>query len=266
MAARLATSAVGLPLLVLVVWAGFPWFSALAAAAAAIGAFELSQMARRWGDNPITPIAVLGAVALVVAGQIQPDPASTATPTLQAILAASLAALSLLWLLSRASSRTKGSVLAATLAPGLFIGGVLFHAPLLRELSQGREWVIYMLLVTFATDTGAFLVGRAIGKRKLAPAISPSKTQEGAAGGLIAAVGTSLLAAAIFDLRIGLAATIALGALVGVAGQLGDLAESRIKRIAGVKDSGRLFPGHGGILDRMDSIVFNLVVVYYFVA
>ncbi len=266
MAARLATSAVGLPLLVLVVWAGFPWFSALAAAAAAIGAFELSQMARRWGDNPITPIAVLGAVALVVAGQIQPDPASTATPTLQAILAASLAALSLLWLLSRASSRTKGSVLAATLAPGLFIGGLLFHAPLLRELSQGREWVIYMLLVTFATDTGAFLVGRAIGKRKLAPAISPSKTQEGGAGGLLAALGASVAAAAALNLEIGVGAALLLGALVGIAGQLGDLAESRIKRIAGVKDSGRLFPGHGGILDRMDSIVFNLVVVYYFVA
>ena len=122
-----------------------------------------------------------------------------------------------------------------------------------------------MLLVTFATDTSAFFVGRAIGKRPLAPAISPSKTREGAVGGIVGALVASVAAVYVFDLNVALWKTIAIGVSIGIVGQLGDLVESRLKRIAGVKDSGSLVPGHGGVLDRLDSIVFNLVVVYYFV-
>ena len=122
-----------------------------------------------------------------------------------------------------------------------------------------------LLLVTFATDAGAFFVGKAIGKTSLAPSISPSKTWEGAVGGVLVAIGASMGVIYALSLDVVLWYAILLGALMGIVGQVGDLVESRLKRIAGVKDSGRFLPGHGGLLDRLDSIVFNLVVVYYLV-
>ncbi len=119
--------------------------------------------------------------------------------------------------------------------------------------------------MTFATDTAAFFVGRSIGKRKLAPKISPSKTWEGAVGGMLGAVAAALAAKYAMGLDVSAAVAGALGVLMGVWGQIGDLSESKLKRLTGVKDSGWIIPGHGGVLDRLDSIVFNLVLVYYFV-
>ena len=123
--------------------------------------------------------------------------------------------------------------------------------------------MILLFVVTFSTDISAFFVGKAFGKRPLAPTISPSKTWEGAIGGFGGALVGAFAAVQVLGLDATVPQSLALGALAGVAGQLGDLAVSRMKRIADVKDSGWLFPGHGGLLDRMDSIVFNLVVVYY---
>ena len=153
----------------------------------------------------------------------------------------------------------------------LVIGGTLFHAPLLRAFDsfsaiEGLSWIIFLLGVTFATDTAAYFVGRAIGSRKLAPNVSPNKTWEGAIGGFLGAVVCGILLNAALDLGAH-TAIIALGsAILGITGQLGDLYESKLKRLAGVKDSGRLFPGHGGVLDRMDSLMWNVVVLYHMVA
>lgn len=126
-------------------------------------------------------------------------------------------------------------------------------------------WISFALIVTFSTDTAAFFVGKAIGKRPLAPAVSPNKTLEGAIGGALAALVSALVSAAALSIDAPWAAVALLGILLGVVGQAGDLFESKLKRLSGVKESGRLLPGHGGILDRLDSIVFNLAVVYYFV-
>ena len=150
--------------------------------------------------------------------------------------------------------------------PGLYVGGLLFHAPRLRELEGGRDLVVLLLIVTFAADTSAFLVGRTLGRTPLAPSISPAKTVEGALGGVLGAVGASLALAYGLDVDWSLGRAVAIGAALGVAGQMGDLAESRLKRHAQVEDSGTMVPGHGGALDRLDSIVFNLAVVYYSVA
>ena len=122
-----------------------------------------------------------------------------------------------------------------------------------------------LLAVTFSSDTGAFLVGKAIGKQPLAPTISPNKTWEGAIGGFLAAILAAFIAAWALNIDAGLPLIAILGALMGVVGQLGDLFESKLKRLADIKESGRLLPGHGGVLDRLDSIVFNLALVYYFV-
>ena len=128
------------------------------------------------------------------------------------------------------------------------------------------------MLTTFANDTGAFFVGRARGRHKLAPRISPSKTWEGAAGGLICAILAAVVIAVILKLisvRLGAPFVfrywqiMLLGFLVGIFAQLGDLVESLLKRNMGVKESGNLLPGHGGILDRFDSLIFVGAVVYY---
>ncbi len=137
----------------------------------------------------------------------------------------------------------------------------------LRGLPDGRNWVFLALFTTFASDTFAFFVGRTWGRHRLAPHISPKKTWEGSVGGASGAALTGMLFTLPTPLQLPF--TIWSAALLGLAvsmfGQLGDLTESLLKRNAGVKDSGNLIPGHGGALDRMDSVIFAGVVVYYFV-
>jgi phosphatidate cytidylyltransferase len=145
-----------------------------------------------------------------------------------------------------------------------YIGGLLTALPLLqRDLPHGPLWVALTIAVTFANDTGAYFVGRALGKHKLAPAISPGKTIEGAIGGLAGSLGMMLLARATFFPALTLGDTLAIGAASGVLGPSGDLLESLLKRAVGAKDSGRLIPGHGGVLDRIDALLF--VGAYVFV-
>jgi phosphatidate cytidylyltransferase len=127
-------------------------------------------------------------------------------------------------------------------------------APLAAALDGGRGWLLAVVLTVWAADTGAYAVGRSVGRRPFAPHISPSKTWEGTIGG----VASGAIAAAV--LVAGLGASPVVGALLGivvaVAAVIGDLAESVLKRAAGVKDSGTLIPGHGGMLDRVDSLLF----------
>ena len=264
MASRTASAAITLPLLAVVVWAGVLWFSLVVAAVAALGALELANMARRWGDRPVLVVAMPGAVALVLGTHLLAAETSAATRVLPVVSVA--AGLSLVWLLSwpRRAPGLAGWAITASVA--LYAGGLLSHAPPLRALDQGREWVLFLLAVTFATDTCAFFVGRVIGRRPLAPTISPSKTWEGALGGVIGALGAGVAVALLLNLDAAMGRVLVLGALIGSAGQAGDLVVSRMKRRALVSDSGWLVPGHGGLLDRLDSIVLNLVVVYYLVS
>lgn len=137
----------------------------------------------------------------------------------------------------------------------------------LRSLDDGRNWVFLALFTNFGSDTAAFFAGRALGKHKLAPSISPGKTWEGAIAGILGAIIISLLFTipSPLSLPLGYGKAVVLGLLVSIFGQFGDLVESLFKRNMGVKDSGRLLPGHGGALDRIDSVVFAGVVVYYYV-
>lgn len=179
---------------------------------------------------------------------------------------------------ARAQASTRGDVRRGrdpafhflAVAAALYFGGLLaFAAPLSAHSVDGRLWLAFALLVTFAVDTAAYATGRAIGRRRLAPSISPAKTWEGAAGGLLAGAGAGAALAAIFatlaDAGFSLrpAAGAAVGVVLAVAAIAGDLAESWLKRRAGVKDAGGLIPGHGGFLDRLDSLAPNLAIVYY---
>jgi len=266
MTQRAASAAVGLPLLMLAIWAGPPWFSLLAAAVAGVGALELCHLARRRGRRPAVLVAVVWAVGLVAVGHFVSAGLSASDEHKAVLGVAGVGALALavalLWDL-RAAPRLGDW--GATAGAAVLTGGLLAYGPLLRGLDQGQQWLFLVVFVTFMADTTAFLVGRAIGRRPLAPQISPGKTWEGAVGGLLGAVGATVVLTQVLVLDTTMAAVLALGALMGVIGQLGDLAESWFKRAAGTKDSGWILPGHGGVLDRLDSIVFNLALVYYFV-
>jgi phosphatidate cytidylyltransferase len=147
---------------------------------------------------------------------------------------------------------------------GLFYLPLLIgHLELLRQQPAGREWIFLTLLVIMGCDSFAYFVGSKFGRRKLYPAVSPNKSIEGGVGGLLGSVLAVWICKMTFLPAIGSFEAVAIGLLLGLVGQLGDLFESLLKRACGVKDSGRLIPGHGGILDRLDSLLFAFPFVYY---
>jgi len=269
---RVITAVVGIPLLLALVYFDFrvdtSWFSRvpllilLVGAAAALGAVEFYRLGTHAGARPLTVFGVIWAVLFVVAALFDVDWGTGA-------LLASAAVLPLVWLVVfRRDTRFQSWVW--TLTGILYLGWTLGHYVALRQLDHGRELVILAVFTTFACDTSAFFVGRAWGRHHMAPAISPHKTWEGAIGGFVGAVAAalalrSLLSLGDWSLPLNYVEAIGVGCLIGVVAQLGDLLESLLKRRAGVKDSGNLIPGHGGVLDRIDSLVFTGVIVYYFV-
>jgi phosphatidate cytidylyltransferase len=146
----------------------------------------------------------------------------------------------------------------------LYVAVFLAHFILLRKFPSGPLWVLFTLVAVFSGDTTAFYVGRAFGRKKLAPAVSPGKTVEGGFGAVAGSAAGALLFKGLFFPSIPFLHALILGSGVGVIGQLGDLWESVLKRSAQVKDSGNLIPGHGGLLDRIDAVLFAGPFVYYY--
>jgi phosphatidate cytidylyltransferase len=134
----------------------------------------------------------------------------------------------------------------------------------MRKFPSGQLWILFTLVAVFSGDTTAFYVGRAFGRKKLAPAISPGKTVEGGYGAVAGSAAGALLFKGLFFSQVPFLHALILGLGVGLFGQLGDLWESVLKRSAQVKDSGTLIPGHGGLLDRIDSVLFAAPFVYYY--
>lgn len=252
LALRVLTGAVGIPLLVFVVLWGGPLFPAVLAVVAAGMLWEYHRLLRRGGAVPSLAILVtsgLGVVALV------------AWERREAVLAWILGAV-LVELACGLASAPDVSLLrrAGALALGLVYVGLPLGL-LGRLWNQSPTWVMAGFVLVWADDILAYAVGVNLGRRRLAPRISPKKSVEGAIGGLLA----SATAAWLLGTRLGLGAGQAwiLGLSVAVAAQVGDLVESALKREAGVKDSGGLLPGHGGLLDRFDSSLFAFPVLYY---
>jgi phosphatidate cytidylyltransferase len=275
---RVITSAVALPLVLVAVWfnSPVPWFALLMAAwagASAIEFFRLSGTSRvpflLYFGTAWTVLLVLAREPVIVSGL---RPYLPQDISLLLITAAIL--LPLLWLLTYSRKNESFAAWAWMLAGVAYLGLLLGYFVALRDVVDGRNWVYLAFLGTFASDTAAFFTGRALGRHKLAPQISPSKTWEGSIGGLLGAALISLVfvpvsfGAVSNPLHIpgtGLFTLLAAGILVAVFGQLGDLVESLFKRNVHAKESGWLLPGHGGALDRVDSVAFAGVVVYYFV-
>ncbi len=148
----------------------------------------------------------------------------------------------------------------------LYVGFFIPHVALLREQPDGWRWVLFTVYTAMGSDSGAYFAGRTWGRRKLLPAVSPSKTVEGALGGLAGAVVVALLCRLVFFPLLGPRETVGVALAIAVLAALGDLCESALKRAFGAKDSGWIIPGHGGILDRLDSLLFPFVFAYYYYA
>lgn len=206
------------------------------------------------------PLGYLGAafVALLVAAAHNGSDWWTGTLALAIFV-------TFLWLIGR------GQVAAALQDWLIALGGVLYigflgsHLVLLRGLEDGRDWTMLAVFATFSADTAAYFVGRALGRRPLAPHISRGKTVEGSVGGFVAGALAVILLNWALGLRLSVGAIVPLALLLPLAAAAGDLGESLVKRGAGVKDASALVPGHGGFLDRLDSILFTTVLVYYYV-
>jgi phosphatidate cytidylyltransferase len=264
---RVITGVVGVPLIVLAIWFGGPWIALFIAGAALAGAYEFYHMASFDRREPLLYLGLLFTLALVLGPHYR-------NPDLVPIVITAGILVSLISLLFRSSREKAFHQWAWTIAGALYVGWMLSYWLNLRGLEDGREWVYLAMLTTFANDTGAFFIGRARGRHKLAPTISPAKTWEGAIGGLVSAILASIVTAVVLKLiSVGLGTPFAfrywqiivLGLLVAFFAQVGDLVESLLKRKMGVKESGNLLPGHGGVLDRFDSLIFVGAVIYYYV-
>jgi phosphatidate cytidylyltransferase len=267
---RVITALVGLPFLIVIVWFGEPWFTILVAMWGLLAAFEFYRMVAASKVSPLTYFGLTWTLLFILSRNS--ELLSILSPhfdlnLLTPLLLTSAVILSLIWLLLRRQKEEAFTSWGWTIGEILYIGWLLSHFVVLRSLDDGRNWVFLALFTTFASDTAAFFVGRALGKHHLAPRISPGKTWEGAIAGVFGAIIVSLFFILPTPLKLPLSwwQAILLGLVVSVFGQLGDLVESLLKRNMGVKDSGKFLPGHGGFLDRIDSVVFAGIVVYYYV-
>ncbi len=279
-----------LVLALVAIWLDGLLLMGLVAVATALAAHEFYTMARHAGYRPLyqagVALALLLALRAYLVGDFGAGRASFSPGAGAEVLALVLVLLLAFaqqgrgWLRvvsvapggqtaqSRASSRGWSDT-GLTIAGAVYTGGLLGYAPMLAAIEEGRSiaagWV-WLLLVVFGTaacDIGAYFVGSLIGRHKLIPHISPGKTWEGLAGGAVGAVVCAVAMSGLLKLELWQA--VVLGLLVCAAAVLGDLCESLLKRATGVKDSSNLIPGHGGILDRLDSILFVLLAVYFFV-
>jgi len=266
---RILTAIVGLPILLYTVWSPTPYFFvALIAIAVVLALAEFYSLASKIGAKP-QALAGYAAALVVIASFVYDEP-RLAIAALSALVIGSLAAAvfkpdevkeSLLSVSASVFGVIYVALLAGCLAgvrmiPDTFagLGGTHFSSKLITTF----------FAIVMMTDTGAYYTGRTIGRHKLAPRISPGKTIEGSAGGFIAAVAAGLLCRLIFFPELPIAHALLLAAAIGALGQIGDLAESMLKRSANVKDSGKLLPGHGGVLDRIDSILFCAPLLYFY--
>ncbi len=266
---------VGIPLALWAVYFGGWGLTLLIAAVAAVAAWECCGLADRSGAHTFRWLGVPAAVAIVVLANGQTGLANWAGQAFVAVLL--LGTLSLVAAVMIAKVEKALFSVSATVFSALYTGGTLGFVILTRGLPdthgessshpiEGFLLVLLPLLVTWAGDTAAYFVGKKLGRRRLAPRTSPAKTIEGGIAGLAGSLLTGFCLGFFLDdyanFPITPAAGATIGLCLGVAGQLGDLAESRLKREAGVKDSGRLLAGHGGVLDRFDALFFVMPLAY----
>jgi phosphatidate cytidylyltransferase len=267
---RLLVAAIGIPLGILLIFLGGAPLAALLGMIAALGAREFFTITKAEGAEPLTTpgIVLPDTMPLLVHGQ---SLGAFRVPLAAGVLAAMALFAAALW--THGTGAKPASAVSLTVFGVIYTGATISFAYLLRYhayavgSAAGTVLLLYPLVLTWSCDTAAFAVGRKVGKHKLMPAISPGKTMEGAVAGVVASVVVAVIYSfavlrPVAQLGSSFAATVLFGIVMAVAAQAGDLAESMLKRSAGVKDSSQLLPGHGGVLDRFDSLYFVLPLAY----
>ena len=269
LAVRVASGSAMAALTIGAILVGPPALTLLGLVGGAVALYEVLRLTPPGvGRLPLVP-GLLAVAALLLAAEAASGPAD--------FLAASGVVLAL-WALAAAlwftaayeGERPVSGFLLLLLGP-VYAGFLLGHGLAIYDVSSamegaddlGRNWLLFTLAGTSASDTGAYAFGRLIGRHRMTPGLSPNKTWEGAAGGLIASVAAMLAVGALLEMGVELWQYAVAALMVAVVAQLGDLFESFLKRRAEAKDSGSIMPGHGGLLDRIDSILFALPAVYY---
>jgi phosphatidate cytidylyltransferase len=253
---RLLTAAIGIPFVAGAMWLGGGVLAGLVALAIFVAVLEVSMI--RGTQRTLEGIAPCLLAALLPIAALADDTAWLMGAIVLAIM-------------------LPGAIFAFTqdpktslenwlwgVATALYVGLLASHFVLLRDAEDGRAWLFVSVLTVWATDTGAYAVGRTIGKHKMSPVVSPGKTVEGAIGSFVTGFISIFVLCEAFGLDIDTVHKVVLGLVLPPIILIGDLAESAIKRGLGVKDSGFLVPGHGGILDRLDSLLFAIPVVFYY--
>lgn len=270
---RVAVAAAGIPVAVGAVYLGGWVLAALLAIMGGLAALEFFRMIEGKRVVPLRIPGVVLAVALVVTAAASAERGPEASGFVLLVTLALLAiAGAAIW--ERGVEGEPILAVSTTVTGALYTGGLLSFGLYLRHLPghaghwHGTALVFFPVLLTWASDTFAYFAGRAWGTRKLIPHVSPGKTVQGALGAVVGtvavAIGYAFLLARFPTYRPNLVEAAAFGLLISVTAQLGDLVESLFKRDAGVKDSGTLFPGHGGALDRLDSLLYTLPLAYLY--
>jgi len=257
--ARVITASLAVPLLVLAIAKGQPWHFSLLVLLVTFAALGEYYKIVFLGLRTAKVVGLLcgASVALAVVYLGLMGASFLLAPVLMAVMAC--------YVFLPGSLRAKFDHLGWTVLGTFYIGCFVPHFVLLYRLASGKEWVFLLLLVIMSGDSAGYFVGKTWGRNKLCPELSPNKTVEGAISIILAGVLTGWLGGRILLPEIGVGELLLLGFVLAALGQTGDLFESWIKRVFSVKDSGVLLPGHGGILDRIDSLIFPTVFATYYV-
>jgi len=267
---RVASSVVLIPVFVWVTTMASAWvFQLLVIAASAVACYELARMFERTG-RAISPWLSVGVGAALTASFATSLYATVGddgsplhwmpTPELVLLIGVGVVCSAPLW----SAGRPVVESTANTLFGAVYVGWLLGYAIWLQGRAGGPQLVLFLVGVTWAGESAAYLVGSSVGRHRLAPVLSPRKTVEGAIAQVIISVAAALGLGAWLLPTCGLVGAAGAGVVLGVIGQVGDLAESAIKRSIGTKDTGDLIPGHGGMLDRIDSLLFNAPALYLY--
>lgn len=253
---RVLSAIVGIPVILAAFWyGGWPLLLAISAVTVA-GILELQRFWQKLNIKSWLPGMILGSILFLVPAYLDSD-------RFTGLIFTFIFIINLIFLVCKFPEYGFTDI-AATFGGAVYVGWLLSHLIFVQKLPEGFHFVVLLLVATWSTDTAAYFVGMNLGRRKLAPVLSPKKTVEGAAGGVAGSILAALLVGLLAP-RMAVYHYVILGLLVGIIGQVGDLFESALKRMAGIKDSGAIIPGHGGVLDRFDSLLFTGPAVYYYV-
>ena len=256
---RWITGIIVVPILFgIIAYGGKEAFAVLIAVASLVGMYEYNRMAFEKGFSIEKMETLIVALLILLAAFY------TNLPLILAVLTFAVMTVLILNLLRIKKHGLDMSYAGRVILGILYIPLLMAHFILIHRTQSGVLWIFFILVMAFSGDTAAYYIGRRIGKRKLLPEISPGKTVEGTIGLVVGSVAGCLVFKLFFFPMLSIAHAAVLGLVGSITGQLGDLSESALKRAAGVKDSGKLLPGHGGILDRLDCLMFITPFVYYY--